>query len=30
MAKKQFGNAVYIPVVYYLAKSLVRSLGFLH
>ncbi|MGD1805389.1 DNA (cytosine-5-)-methyltransferase [Dapis sp. BLCC M126] len=28
IAKKQFGNAVSIPVVYYLAKSLVRSLGF--
>ncbi|WP_246844116.1 DNA cytosine methyltransferase [Hydrocoleum sp. CS-953] len=30
IAKKQFGNAVSIPVVYYLAKSLIRSLGFLH
>ena len=28
IAKKQFGNAVSIPVVYYLAKSLVKSLGF--
>ncbi|MDJ0518823.1 MAG: hypothetical protein QNJ74_22060 [Trichodesmium sp. MO_231.B1] len=30
IAKKQFGNAVSIQVVYYLAKSLVRLLGFLY
>ncbi|MEB3342307.1 DNA cytosine methyltransferase, partial [Okeania sp.] len=30
IAKKQFGNAVSIPVVYYLAKSLVKLLGFIN
>ncbi|MGB3508641.1 MAG: DNA cytosine methyltransferase [Microcoleaceae cyanobacterium] len=30
IAKKQFGNAVSIPVVYDLAKSLLRSLSFFY